>query len=169
MSVPLGKCQGSCPGSWGGAQLMICPRLLNQNRPKKITSHIPLRAGTPPPPPGAGTPFRDGTTPAPPLWEGLRGSGSRLKRGSRFVAFSDCGCLDIGIPRAGTPLEPGPRASPEPFWVHFRPKISPFPTGGLHPQPVPCHFLITCFLPKTPHSSGMPDGSLGRHFLSFKQ
>ena len=67
------------PARWGGPARGI-PTLLD--RPKNTTSRD--RAGTPLPPLYKGVFIV-------PLWEGARGKESRLERGCRLMAFSNCG------------------------------------------------------------------------------
>ena len=93
----VGKYEGS--QHVGGTRLVVFPRFLAPYRPKNTTSRDPYPPSSPDPP------FRPGPPPPPaPLWEGARGKGSRLERGSRLVAFSNCERLGVGIPRAGSPL-----------------------------------------------------------------
>ena len=71
------------PARWGDLARGIPARFLTR------TGRRTPRAGTPSPL-RAGTPLPAGTPPPPPLWEGARGKGSRLERGSRLMAFSNC-------------------------------------------------------------------------------
>ena len=87
--TPLGKCEGS--RLVGGTGLVVFPRCLTPYRPKNTTSREPY------PPSSRDPPFRPG--PLPPFCTSLgraRGKGSRLERGSRLVALSNCGRFGRG-------------------------------------------------------------------------
>ena len=75
----------------GGTRLVVFPRFLTPYRPKNTTSRDPYPPSSRDPPSG-----RDPSPPSAPLRQGARGKGSRLERGSRLVAFSNCGRFGRG-------------------------------------------------------------------------
>ena len=74
------------------ARLVVFPRSLTPHRSKNVTRRDPCPSSLDPP---SG---RDPSRPSALLWEGARGKGSLLERGSpaRLVAFSNCGRFGRG-------------------------------------------------------------------------
>ena len=85
----FGKMRG-VPARWGDPARGI-PTLLDPVQAEEHHEPGPLTPFQPGPPP-----IQAGTPPPAPLWEAARGEGSRLERGSRLVAFSNCGRFGRG-------------------------------------------------------------------------
>ena len=134
----LGKCEGS--RLVGGTRLVVFPRFLTPYRPKNTTSRDPC------PPSSRDPPSRPGPPPPAPIWEGARGKGSRLERGSRLVVFLCCGRFGRGNttsrvpPTSRDPLpllkffswisEPKLQELLVASWI-FEPKLQEFPRNFL--------------------------------------
>ena len=56
--------------------------------------------------------FEPGPPPSAPLWEGARGKGSRLERGSQLVGFSNYGRFGRGNATSWVPHLEGPTRKP---------------------------------------------------------
>ena len=102
----LGECEGS--RLVGGTRLVVFPRFLAPYRPKNTTSRDPYPPSSRDPPSG-----RDPSPPSAPLWEGARVRGPGTRGGPGSWLSRTVGGLAVVIPRAGSPNEPGPLASPE--------------------------------------------------------
>ena len=85
-SFECGKMRG-VPARWGDPARGI-PTLLDPAHAEEHHEPGPPPLFEPGPP--------SGRPPPAPLWEGARGKGSRLEKGSRLVAFSSCGRFGRG-------------------------------------------------------------------------